>query len=53
LKPAENIKEAKEYFGDQVDFYLSGGTLKSKPSALIKLNKKGRIKILRGIIKKK
>jgi len=44
-KPAENIKEAKEYFGpastqggNKIDFYLSGGTLKSKPSTLIRFD---------------
>ena len=52
LKPAENIKQAKKYFGDNVDFYLAGGNLKSKPSKLIKIEKNGEIKILRGIIKK-
>jgi len=64
LKPAKNIKEAKEYFGparnassiadaggDKVDFYLSGGTLKGKPSALIKINKNSEITVLRGSIK--
>jgi L-threonylcarbamoyladenylate synthase len=51
LKPAENIKQAKKYFGDKVDFYLSGGTLKSQPSILIKINKKGEIEVLRGRIK--
>jgi len=48
LKPAQNINEAKEYFEDRVDFYLSGGTLKGKPSALIRLNENGKITILRG-----
>jgi len=33
-----------------VDFYLSGGTIKSKPSALIKIGKRGEIEILRGTI---
>jgi len=51
LKPAENITQAKKYFDNNVDFYLSGGTLKSKPSILIKINKKEKIKVLRGIIK--
>lgn len=46
-KPAENIKEAKNYFGDTVDFYISGGRLKGQPSKLIKINKKGEIEILR------
>ena len=34
-KPAENIKEAKKYFGDKVDFYIDKGTIKSKPSKII------------------
>ncbi|HOF44729.1 MAG TPA: L-threonylcarbamoyladenylate synthase [Candidatus Pacearchaeota archaeon] len=37
-KPAENIKEAKSYFGDKIDFYLDVGTIKSKPSKIIYLN---------------
>jgi len=52
LEPAENIIKAKEYFGENVDFYLSGGTLKSNPSTLIKINTKGGTEILRGILKK-
>lgn len=51
LKPAENVSQAKKYFSDKVDFYLSGGTLKGKPSTLIKIDKKGGIKVLRGNIK--
>ncbi|MCX6753356.1 MAG: L-threonylcarbamoyladenylate synthase [Candidatus Nomurabacteria bacterium] len=49
--PASNIKEAKKYFGDNVDFYVAGGTLKSKPSTLIKINKNGEIEVLRGKLK--
>lgn len=45
-KPAENIKQAKEYFGNQVDFYLSGRTLKSEPSTLIRI-KDSKIEVLR------
>lgn len=45
-KPAESIKEAKAYFGNQVDFYLSGGILKSDPSTLIRI-KDGKIEVLR------
>lgn len=36
--PAENIKQAENYFGDKVDFYLDGGELSSKPSTLIKID---------------
>ena len=35
-KPAENIKEAKKYFGDNV-LYVDGGKLTGKPSTLIDL----------------
>jgi L-threonylcarbamoyladenylate synthase len=49
--PAESIKKAKEYFKDSIDFYLGGGTLKSKPSTLLKIEKE-KIEILReGIVK--
>ena len=51
LKPAENIKQAKKYFTNVVDFYLSVGILKNESSTLIKVDKSGGIEILRGIIK--
>lgn len=51
LIPASNIKEAKDYFGNKVDFYVSGGTLKSEPSTLIKIGKNGEIEVLRGKLK--
>lgn len=44
--PAENIKEAKKYFGEEVDFYIDNGVLKSLPSTLISI-KNGKIKIER------
>ena len=34
-KPAENINEAKNYFGDNVDFYVDGGQLSSGPPSTI------------------
>lgn len=34
-KPAENINEAKEYFGNKVDFYVDGGQLSSGPPSTI------------------
>lgn len=46
-KPAENYKEAREYFADNVDFYVDAGRIKSKPSTLIELGKGGKIKVLR------
>ena len=51
LNPANNIKEAKEYFGDKMDFYVAGGILKSAPSTLIIINKNGGIEIIRGTLK--
>ncbi len=47
LPPAENINQAKEYFGDQVDLYVDGGELKGKASRLIKLHPDGTVSILR------
>lgn len=45
-KPAENITEAKKYFGDKVDFYISGRKINQLPSTLAEI-KNGKIKILR------
>jgi L-threonylcarbamoyladenylate synthase len=46
LKPAETIKQAKNYFKDQVEFYVDVGKVTSFPSTLISL-KNDKIKILR------
>lgn len=46
FSPAKNIKEAKEYFGDAVDFYEDGGILDCEPSTVIKIDN-GEIVILR------
>jgi L-threonylcarbamoyladenylate synthase len=51
LKPAKSIIQAKKYFGNKVDFYLSEGVLKSKPSTLISIDKREKIKVLRGMLK--
>lgn len=57
--PAENIAEAKKYFGDTVDFYASEGKIKSKPSTLIEIKngkiiekRQGAVKIRNGSQKK-
>jgi L-threonylcarbamoyladenylate synthase len=47
LPPAENISQAKKYFGDKVDLYLDGGTIAGKASKLIKLHKDGTVSIIR------
>jgi L-threonylcarbamoyladenylate synthase len=44
--PAETIKEAKSYFGDDVDLYINGGRKKGNPSTLIRI-KNSNIEILR------
>jgi L-threonylcarbamoyladenylate synthase len=47
LPPAQNISEAKKYFGDSVNLYIDGGEIDSKHSKLIKLHKDGSVDILR------
>lgn len=47
LSPAQNIAEAKKYFGDLVDLYVDGGEVKGKASRVIKLNKDGSVEVLR------
>ena len=46
-KPAENIAEAKKYFGDSVDFYIDEGSIFTTASTLIELKLDGNYKILR------
>ncbi|PIQ92363.1 MAG: threonylcarbamoyl-AMP synthase [Parcubacteria group bacterium CG11_big_fil_rev_8_21_14_0_20_39_22] len=37
-QPAENIEEARRYFGKNVDFYIDGGQIEdNKPSSLIRI----------------
>lgn len=45
-KPALTIKEAKKYFGDEVDFYVNVGKLNAKASTLVKI-KDGKVEVLR------
>ncbi len=33
--PANNVSEAKKYFGDKVDFYVDGGDLSNRPPSTI------------------
>ncbi len=39
--PAKNIAEARQYFGEKVDFYLGGRKSSAKPSTLLKLEQSG------------
>lgn len=50
-RPAETIKEAKQYFKDKIDFYISGGTLKSQPSTLIAIKNRRVIIKRQGVVK--
>ncbi len=36
-KPATTIKEAIEYFGENVDLYIDGGTIIGKPSTIVRV----------------
>ncbi len=55
-KPSRNAREARKYFGDEVDFYVSRGDLISAPSTLISLVRGMKVlrkgaSSLRGLIK--
>ena len=45
--PAQNIKQAKKYFGHAVDLYVDGGELSGQPSKIIKLHPDGSLSIIR------
>ncbi len=47
LPPATTIEEAKQYFGNECDFYVDGGKLVGEPSTLISLDDQGTITVLR------
>ncbi len=47
LPPSETVQDAEKYFGNEVDIYIDGGTIKNKASRLIKLHKDGSVDILR------
>ncbi|MDE1919587.1 MAG: threonylcarbamoyl-AMP synthase [Patescibacteria group bacterium] len=47
MPPAKTIEEAKKYFGDQVDFYLDGGTCTGMPSTVIALDENNTPTIIR------
>ncbi len=50
-EPAQNISEARDYFGNRVDFYVDGGEISGPASTLIEI-KNGKINILRqGLVK--
>jgi L-threonylcarbamoyladenylate synthase len=46
MPPAQDIKQAKQYFSNQVDFYCDAGKIRGQASALIAITRQG-VKILR------
>lgn len=40
LPPANNVSEAKEYFGEKIDFYVQGKT-SAKPSKIVRITDEG------------
>lgn len=47
--PARNISEAKDYFGDKLDFYVDAGELVSEPSTLVDLTGKRPVVLRQGL----
>lgn len=48
--PATSIKEAKKYFGKEVDFYVDGGLPSKEPSLIVRLKNENELEVLRGKI---
>ena len=46
LNPAQNVWEAKKYFGNKIDMYMCGGTRTGQPSTVVEI-KNGKMKIIR------
>ncbi|MDP2934252.1 MAG: L-threonylcarbamoyladenylate synthase [bacterium] len=51
MTPAENIKQAKKYFGEKVDFYVDKGTIKGLASTLVEIKNKKIVVLRQGAIK--
>jgi L-threonylcarbamoyladenylate synthase len=45
--PAATVAEAKEYFGDQVDFYVDGGDLSDRPPSTVAVIRSGKLHVVR------
>jgi L-threonylcarbamoyladenylate synthase len=43
MPPAQNIDEAKKYFGNEIGLYVDGGNIAGKASKVIKLNRDGTV----------
>lgn len=51
MPPAKNINEAKNYFGNNCDFYIDGGDIDSLPSTLMKIDGKDIVVLREGAVK--
>ena len=48
MQPAMNVRDARYYFTDKVDFYVDGGTVDDpQPSRLVRLKSDGEVERLR------
>ncbi len=47
MSPAQNIDEAKKYFGNEIGLYVDGGNITGKVSKVIKLNRDGSVTSVR------
>ena len=45
-EPAQNVAQAKSYFGDKLNFYIDAGELKTQPSTIVQ-TKNGKLIVLR------
>lgn len=45
-KTAQTVEEARNYFGDNIDFYVKGGKCEFLPSTIIKIGK-GKVELIR------
>lgn len=45
-EPVKSVAEAKEVFGDQLDFYIDGGVQSGQPSTIVKMSG-GKLEIVR------
>ena len=50
-RPAQSVEQARKYFGEQLDFYIDVGKVKTQPSTIARVEK-SKLKLVRqGAIK--
>lgn len=47
MEPAKDVKMAMDYFGDNVDLYVDAGRIEGKPSTIVRLIGKNRVRLVR------